>query len=284
MRFLFVDKITDLRGDAIRGLRVYPADEPLVHRTPGHLAAVAPGAVSEAIGQLASWLCLERNRFAARPIFLFADAIRVRGAVRPGDEVELRAEIRAMDVDNFRFDGEARVGGRLVQEIEACSGHFMPLAELEDPALTCARFAALIGGGLVLDGPGGAPYPFAALAGETLALVAGRSVRARKEFSADEPFYGDHFPRFPVTPIVMLNEMIGATTTRLLGGEKSIQIRAIHGIKIRSFVRPGETVETVVTVTGERRDGGRSFLETTAQVLKDQKVILRGNYLYEIME
>jgi len=190
-----------------------------------------------------------------------------------------------MDIDNFRFDGEARVGGRLVQAIEACSGYFMPLAELEDPALTCARFAALIGGGLTLHGSDGSPYSFAALAGETIALVAGRSLRVRKEFAADEPFYADHFPRFPVTPIVMLNEMIGAATARLLGGgDRSIQIRAIRGIKIRSFVRPGETVETAVTVTGERQDGGRSFLETTAQVLKQGKVILRGNYLYEVME
>src|SRR4249919_3806896 len=97
MRFLFVDQITGRTANGIVGRRTFRADEPLRCAAPGGGAQVAPGAVSEAIGQLASWLCLEKNGFAARPVFLFADRIEVFASVRPGEAVMLDATLHAMD-------------------------------------------------------------------------------------------------------------------------------------------------------------------------------------------
>jgi 3-hydroxymyristoyl/3-hydroxydecanoyl-(acyl carrier protein) dehydratase len=245
---------------------------------------IAPGAVSEAVGQLASWLCLERNGFAGRPVFLFADRIEMGAPVRPGTTVELSAELAAMDAESLRFSGEAKVGGETVLKVMDCSGYFMPLAELEDPAVTKARFAAITGGGLILPDGEGAPYPFAALAGDTVSSTPGTAIRTCTTMAAGEPFYGDHFPRFPVTPIVMLNEMIGASTARMLGlpGAGLLRVRATRDVKIRSFVRPGDVLETVVQVTGSSREHGVQRIEATAEILKAGRRILRGHYHYDV--
>lgn len=285
MRFLFVDQIGARSADRIEGRRIFAADDPMRYRptASGQGAVVAPGAVSEAIGQLASWLCLEKNAFSARPVFLFADRITVTGDVPVGMAVQLHADIAAMDDETFRFSGTASVDGRVVQTITNCSGYFMALAELEDPAESKRRFAALIDGGLTYEGMGGDAYPFETLAGETVELEAGERVKTVKTFSIEEKFYADHFPRFPVTPIVMLNEMIGQATTRLAPSGKRLAVRQIAGIKIRSFVKPGDRVETIVKRVG----GDDRYVEAVAEIFKDgrpDRPILRGTYHYEITE
>jgi 3-hydroxymyristoyl/3-hydroxydecanoyl-(acyl carrier protein) dehydratase len=244
--------------------------------------------VSEAIGQLASWLCLERNGFSARPVFLFADRIEVLASVRPGEAVLLEASLHEMDAESLRFSGRALVQGRVVQTVKDCSGYFMPLAELEDPAVTRARFQTLTAGVLALEGAGGPPYPLADLAGETLSLEPFARVQTRTRFAPEAPFYADHFPRFPVTPIVILNEMIGQATAKVAGLNSAqergaLQIRRIEDVKIRTFVRPGETCETIVTVTALREEGPVKLLAATAEIKKDGKRILRGNYTYELL-
>lgn len=281
MRFLFVDRIAACGGDAISGTRVFSPGEPLQYD-----GQIAPGAVSEAIGQLASWLCLERNDFTARPVFLFADGIRVLAPVPAGAAVVLEAKISAMDRDTFAFSGVASVEGTVVQTIDDCNGYFMPLADLEDPAVTRVRHRALTTGGLVLEGAAGAAFDFAGLIDDVKELAVEKTVRTTKTFAASAPFYRDHFPRFPVTPIVMLNEMIGQAATRLLTKNKGdvVRVKRIKDIKIKSFVRPEELCETRVKVQTITIAPGARLVSTIAEVLKDDKRILRGQYEFEITE
>lgn len=284
MRFLFVDQVSDRTETQVVGRRLFAADDPMQYRPLRGDPVVAPGAVSEAIGQLVSWLCLENNKFTARPVFLFADQINVRGMAPVGAVVELMAEIHEMDAESFRFSGAARVKGEVVQTIKDCSGYFMPLGELEDPEQTRERFKALTGGGLTYDGLSGDPYAFASLAGSTMELEKDVSIRTEKCFDPGEKFYADHFPRFPVTPIVMLNEMIGAATSRMVNadGRRRLLPRQIKGIKIRSFVKPGERVEVAVRRAPAEAEGG--LVATHAEIHKDGRPILRGSYTYEIKE
>lgn len=286
MRFLFVDKIHAISNDSISGQKHFGLDEPLRYHPLAGSAEIAPGALSEAIGQLASWLCIQRNDFTARPVFLFADQIKIHGAVKAGSTVELHSDILQLDKETFRFSGTAKVQGELKVEIKNCSGYFMPLGELEDPEVSKQRFHAMTSGGLKLEGASGQPFAFDSLAGETLALEPKQSIRTLKTFAADEPFYRDHFPRFPVTPIVMLNEMIGTATTRMLqlSGAKRLAPRELSGIKIRSFVKAGEPVEISIKLVGERQDGGLTYVETTAELIKEGKKILRGSYHYVVTE
>ena len=280
MRFLFVDKITRRTRDEVHGdVRLGP-QAPLRYARAGGAAVVAPGAVSEAIGQLASWLCLERNGFTARPVFLFADAITVAREVPAGNTVELSARVTSMDEESFVFSGEARFDGEVVQTIANCNGYFMPLAELEDPETTIKRFQAMIDGGVRQFDDEGPAFPFASLL-ETVEQSADKIV-CRATFEAASPFYKDHFPRFPVTPIVILNETIGAAAQRLLAPRQNqiLRVRRIQDIKIRSFVKPGETVEAQIKV--ESRDGDR--IRTVTDLVKDGKRIMRGVYDYQLTE
>ena len=214
MRFLFVDNIDKVDGDRICGRVRFPVDEPLQYVRLAGQNKVAAGAVSEALGQLASWLCIERGGFVARPVFLFADKITVDRLIDPGTEVEMECVVSDMDDKTFNFSGVATVGGEKVATIENCNGYFMPLDQMEDPAVTRSRYEALTSGGLQLAGRGGKPFPFSELVTETIEVEPDSHISVRCELNPDYPFYADHFPRFPVTPIVVLNETFSASASR----------------------------------------------------------------------
>ena len=282
MRFLLVDQITRRTRTKISGLVRFGAETPLRYARSSGAVVVAPGAVSEAIGQLASWLCLEQNDFAARPVFLFADGIRVDGDVPVGCEIELEADVTALNDETFVFSGKAVFNGEVVQSIENCNGYFMPLGELEDPTATRARFGRLVDGGIRHVDGAEAAFPFEELVTNVAADESGDGMRATAHFAPNLPFYEDHFPRFPVTPIVMLNEAIGAAAARFLAREAgaAIRIKAIRDIKIRTFVKPGETIDIKLTVAARTSNASGVDIETVVDVTKDQKRIMRGLYEY----
>src|SRR5690606_11821085 len=121
MRFLFVDKIDGMEGDRIRGRVLFPSDEPMQYNRLARAPHVAIGAVSEALGQLASWLCIERNQFTARPVFLFADRIINYRHIAPGTEIQMECTVSAMDERTFTFSGAATLDGEPVAAIENCN-------------------------------------------------------------------------------------------------------------------------------------------------------------------
>jgi len=75
---------------------------------------------------------------------------------------------------------------------------------------------------------------------------------AIKQVSLAEEYLADHFPTFPVLPgVLMLETMVQAARLLLSNrGETRLVLGAVKGIKFGSFVRPGETLEVDVTVTG----------------------------------
>jgi len=293
MRFLFVDRIDAMSDTTICGHKYFGPDEPLQYPLRSAYAGVsgnqvAPGVVSEAIGQLASWLAMKQNGFTARPVFMFAEKIAVDLPVVPGTEVDLKAEIHRLDSETMVFSGAALVDGRMVQAVSNCSGYFMPLDQLEDPAVTRERFSSLVAGGLLLDAGVSSRYPFGNLCEEILGQEGSTSIVVRRTMRHNEPFYQDHFPRFPVTPIVMLNELIGAAAKALIradGNDVGLFPRSVSDVKIRSFVKPGETCLVRVRAQNPTvAPSGTRLLNTVAEIEKDGKRILRGKYSYEFME
>ena len=283
MRFLFVSRIDNIEGQKIRGQVEFTDKEPWRHLNAQGNVCINNSVVSEAVGQLVSWMALRDNDFKSRPVFLFLDRINFSGSVHAPGVVDLEAWISNRDEDSFIFSGTAKVNGQTILEITDSGGYFMPLAELEDPSVTRKRFDSLTSGGIGANPPG-PQFDTTKLIDDVKDIIPGQSVSAVKVLRPDEPFYADHFPRFPVTPIVVINEMIMEATRRMMADSthesgaksRSIEPVAVQDLKIKSFIRPGDTAITNIKVV-ER--SGDEF-ETISEILINQKRILRGRYRY----
>jgi len=282
MRFLFVNKIDSIKGNEIFGSRTFGNDYVMQYEGPNGTQQIPPGLISEGVGQLVSWLAIERNNFTGRPVFLFADHIEIHAPVLPGSKVDMRGEIKEMDGETLVFSGEAHVDGKLVHKIQSSSGYFMPLQDMEDPNVTKQRFADLTGAGMQLIDDCAA-YDWSSLAGTVAHQEEGKSIVISKTMSPKEPFYADHFPRFPVTPIVMINEMIGQATNKMIGpSAKSLMAKRVSDVKIKNFLKPDESCKISVKLIERGIIEGKDTIQTIAEIEKEGRKILRGRYIYEI--
>lgn len=282
MRFLLVDRITRVESNSIEGERFFGSSDPFQYSIDGQ-RLIAPGAVSEAIGQLASWLCLKLSKFRSKPVFLFADHIENYGNVPAGSLMTIKGHIDYMDHGVIRFSGQASADGRVIQTVRECHGYLMPLSDLEDPTTVLHQYRTLTDRDAQPPSDDDHPYKFNDLVDEVLDVVPHEMVMTSKVMKVDEPFYKDHFPRMPVTPVVILSEMITTATGHLFeqSGMTPLRstLRSIHDLKIRQFVRPGDRCVVVVHVDHEARDGR---LRTLAEISTNGRRILRGQYEYEI--
>jgi 3-hydroxyacyl-[acyl-carrier-protein] dehydratase len=85
-----------------------------------------------------------------------------------------------------------------------------------------------------------------------LAVEPGKSITAIKALSLSEEYLGDHFPRFPVMPgVLMLESMTQAAAWAIRLGEdfahSIVVLREARNVKYGDFVEPGN----VLTVTAE---------------------------------
>ena len=85
-----------------------------------------------------------------------------------------------------------------------------------------------------------------------LEIVPGQSITAIKTLSLAEDYLGDHFPRFPVMPgVLMLESMTQAAAWTIRLGEdfahSIVVLRSAKNVKYGDFVEPGK----VLTVTAE---------------------------------
>lgn len=80
---------------------------------------------------------------------------------------------------------------------------------------------------------------------EILEMIPGRSITAIKAVSADEDFFADHFPGFPVVPGVLLTEMMAQTAGKCLDAAdrqrgKSM-LAQIKLAQFRDWMGPGQS-------------------------------------------
>lgn len=81
-------------------------------------------------------------------------------------------------------------------------------------------------------------------------LVPGVEIRGSKLFRAQEPFFPDHFPGFPVVPGVLILESLAQLSGKLVGytvrkdrGDWPFPILSMmNRVKFRKFVRPEEPI------------------------------------------
>jgi 3-hydroxyacyl-[acyl-carrier-protein] dehydratase len=79
-----------------------------------------------------------------------------------------------------------------------------------------------------------------------VALEPGARVEAVRRIPADDDYFQDHFPGFPVVPGVLLTEMMGQAAAKALDVERRPRGKAmlakILSASFRRWVRPGDEV------------------------------------------
>ena len=120
-------------GRQIRGRYTIPAG---VHDFPLSL-------VGEAVGQLAAWAAMAAVDFAQRPVAGLAGSIELLQAPRPGQVLELAADLEHVDAESVAYCGTAHVDGTPVIRLQDCVGPMVPLADFDDPQALRTRFDEL---------------------------------------------------------------------------------------------------------------------------------------------
>jgi len=88
------------------------------------------------------------------------------------------------------------------------------------------------------------------LVDRVLECVPGRSIKALKNVTINEPFFQGHFPGYPVMPGVLIIEAMAQTAAVLVvatfGSEsegKLVYFMSIDGVRFRRPVLPGDRLE-----------------------------------------
>jgi 3-hydroxyacyl-[acyl-carrier-protein] dehydratase len=115
--FLLVDRITELEPDKrIVGIKNITVNECYLSAAgPDGRPALPPTILTEAVAQVGAILILARpeNRNLL-PLFRGIERVRFRGAVHPGDVVEIEARVKRLRNRMGVLQGRARVGTRIV--------------------------------------------------------------------------------------------------------------------------------------------------------------------------
>ena len=115
--FLLVDRIVEFEPDKrIVGLKNVSVNERyLSPATNGQRAALPPTILTEAVAQVGAILILAKPQNRNRLIyFMGIDKVRYRGAIYPGDVVEIEALVKRLRSRMGILTGRARVRGKVV--------------------------------------------------------------------------------------------------------------------------------------------------------------------------
>jgi 3-hydroxymyristoyl/3-hydroxydecanoyl-(acyl carrier protein) dehydratase len=214
---------------------------------PSTIATFPLALVAEAVGQLAAWVAMDAIDFRGRPVAALATETRFHGDVRPGDTLELVADVLSCDDEAIAYNGQASVGGRRVLELVDCLGPMLPVADFDSPDALRARLALLRGAGAPAGRYRGIPDIPVAITQR----VPGSELRATFDVPAQAAFFGDHFPRRPVFPATLLLDMkmrLALELAREAAAATHATLRPLRitHVKMRSFIVPSQRVDIAV--------------------------------------
>jgi 3-hydroxymyristoyl/3-hydroxydecanoyl-(acyl carrier protein) dehydratase len=234
--FTFVDRITDVApGTRVRGTFHIPAG---IREFPAAL-------VAEAVGQLAAWASMAHLRFQRRPVAGLARETRFLGVVRPGDTLELAAELESCTNDDVAYAGSAAVDGKPVIALDQCLGPMLPVEEFDAPEALRRDYEVLCGAGAPADRFAGLPE-FEVKCTES---IPGERIKATLRVPESAAFFQDHFPRRPVFPATLLLDNQIRLALRLareamaLPESAHLAAARVLDVKVRTFISPGQVLE-----------------------------------------
>jgi len=114
--FLFVDRIVELEPDQrIVGLKMVSFNDRYLATNPGGRPTLPPTILTEAIAQVGAILILSKPENREKlPLFRGIERARFRGAVHPGDVIEIEAVVKRLRSRMGVLSGAARVNGKVV--------------------------------------------------------------------------------------------------------------------------------------------------------------------------
>lgn len=259
--FSFVDRITSLEPGHVRGRYTIPS---VIRTFPAAL-------VAEAVGQLAAWAAMAVLDFKSRPVAGLAASIELLSPVRPGQVLELAADLETVDAEAAAYDGTATADGIPVIRLQHCVGPMVPVEEFDDPEALRQRFALLRGAGATPGAFGGVPpLELNSNGGEDE-----RALCAILHVPDSAPFFEDHFPRRPVLPGALLMnsnlQLVAALAEKIPAPSagRKWAMRGVYDVKLRAFTPPGDTLQLearlnqlspdAATVNVEIRKGSRTI-------------------------
>lgn len=234
--YSFVDRITSLEAGR-RGQGRY--------LVPAHVPRFSSCLGVEAAGQLAAWVTMAALDFRLRPVAGVAADLKFGVEVRPGQTLDLRAEIHKYDEEAVDFSAWAHADGELVVEIGHSVGPMLPTEDFDDQAAVRERLELLCGPGAPGGQFGGVPEHDI----EIIELVPGKSVRGLLRVPREAEFFSDHFPRRPVFPgTLLLDSEIQISLLAAAGAPHwppgaKLAATFVPEMKLRAFIPPGESIE-----------------------------------------
>jgi 3-hydroxyacyl-[acyl-carrier-protein] dehydratase len=114
-------------------------------------------------------------------------------------------------------------------------------------------------------------------------LTAGRAIVAERAIGANEDYFEDHFPGFPVVPGVLLTEMMGQAAAKCLDVERRPRGKAmlakILSASFRQWVKPGDVVrlEAEISANTER------YATSECRALVAGKVVAEAKLFYSFI-
>jgi 3-hydroxymyristoyl/3-hydroxydecanoyl-(acyl carrier protein) dehydratase len=229
---------------------------------PHTLDAFPSALVAEAIGQLAAWCAMDAIGFRGRPVAGLATETRFFDDAKPGDTLELVADLHECNDEAVAYDGHAVVGGKRIVELVDCLGPMLPVADFDDPDALRARLA------LLRDG-GAAPGRFRgidAIPVDVVEHAPGSNLRARVEVPGAAAFFGDHFPRRAVFPATLLLDTkirlaLGLARESASGanGANAKPVRVTH-VKMRSFIVPSQRLDVEIRLAAAQNGIAKAMM------------------------
>jgi len=129
-------------------------------------------------------------------------------------------------------------------------------------------------------------YPFL-LVDRVVSIEAGKSLKAYKNVSVNEPFFNGHFPGHPVMPGVLVLEALAQASAILAyrstgfdPASKVTYLMAIDGAKFRRPTVPGDRLDLEVEVL--RFKG--AILKTKGVAKVDGQVVAEGEFLATVVD
>lgn len=268
MSFHFVDHITQFDAGGATGWLDL-----------GDVRDASPWLIIEAVGQLASWVAMDRSAFRSRPVAALVGEARFTGEPARG-RLTLTTRIERVDSRAVLYSGQALAGDRLVATLSRSVGPLLPMEMFDDPDTVRAQLAALRGAASAQPQPrGGLPTPPV-----PRVLESGPGVR-RGTLSVPEQadFFADHFPRRPVYPATLLSASLlelalPIAAEALAAPPERVWLRRGMDIKVRSFSPPGQQLE----VAAELRECAGAVATLTVSAAADGKRIASGGMEYAL--